>query len=197
MTCLNVPALMRAIRTGVLDRIAVPPAPLDILAQQMVAAAATQNGKKTSCSISADGRSLSGLTRSEFDQVLRMLADGIATNRGRGLAYLFTIGSIAVLKVDVGRGLRRSRRRAIPDTANYAVVAEPEARSWDQSMKTLQWRVWPGTSCCWVIRHGGSRRGDGQGAVEDAHGAPPNIPFWRGEARRGRRNCQLRCSSSV
>ena len=35
-------ALIRAIWTGVLDRIAVPPAPLDILAQQLVAEAATQ-----------------------------------------------------------------------------------------------------------------------------------------------------------
>ncbi|MCE9536159.1 MAG: DEAD/DEAH box helicase, partial [Nitrospirae bacterium] len=81
-------ALMRAIRTGVLDRIAVPPAPLDILAQQIVAAAATQTWEEDDlfdlCRRADPYRSLA---RSDFDQVLRMLADGIATNRGRGLAY--------------------------------------------------------------------------------------------------------------
>ncbi len=84
-------ALMRAIRTGVLDCIAVPPAPLDILAQQLVAAAATQTWQEDDLfDLCRRADPYRALARSEFDQVLRMLADGIATNRGRGLAYLFS-----------------------------------------------------------------------------------------------------------
>src|SRR5262249_24731602 len=121
-------ALVRAIRAGVLDRIAVPQAPLDILAQQLVAAAATQTWHEDDlfdlCRRADPYRSL---TRGEFDQVLRILADGIATNRGRGLAHLFH--DRINHRVKGRRGARLAAITsggAIPDTANYAVVAEPE-----------------------------------------------------------------------
>jgi ATP-dependent Lhr-like helicase len=121
-------ALMRAIRTGVLDRITVPPAPLDILAQQLVAAAATQTWQEDDlfdlCRRADPYRTLA---RSEFDQVLRMLADGIATNRGRGLAYLHHDRINRRIKGRRGARLAAiTSGGAIPDTANYAVVAEPE-----------------------------------------------------------------------
>ena len=83
-------ALMRAIRAGFLDRIAVPLAPLDILAQQLVAAAATQTWQEDDLfDLCRRADPYRALAREEFDHVLRMLADGIATNRGRGLAHLF------------------------------------------------------------------------------------------------------------
>ena len=97
-------ALMRAIRTGVLDRIAVPPAPLDILAQQMVAAAATSRpGRKTSCSIFADGPipiepwHVRSLIRSCgcWRKGLRPIAGGV-------WRISSTIESIAVLKAERG-----------------------------------------------------------------------------------------------
>ena len=151
--------LIRAIRTGVLDRIAVPPAPLDILAQQLVAAAATQTWQEDDlfdlCRRADPYRTLA---RSGFDQVLRMLADGIATNRGRGLAYLHHDRINHRIKGRRGARLAAiTSGGAIPDTANYAVVAEPEGTVVDRLMKTLQWRVWPATSCCWATCPGGSK----------------------------------------
>ena len=178
-------ALMRAIRTGVLDRIAVPPAPLDILAQQLVAAAATQTWQEDElfdlCRRADPYRTLA---RSEFDQVLRMLADGIATNRGRGLAYLFHDRINRRIKGRRGARLAAiTSGGAIPDTANYAVIAEPEGTvvgsvDEDFAVESLAGDIMLLGNTSWRIK--GVEMGKVR--VEDAHGAPPNIPFWRGEA---------------
>ena len=76
-------ALIRAMRSGTLDRISVPPAPMDILAQHIVAAAATQAWTEAELyALIRRAYPYRQLQRSEFDVVVRMLADGIATNRG-------------------------------------------------------------------------------------------------------------------
>lgn len=178
-------ALMRAIRTGVLDRIAVPRAPLDILAQQIVAAAATQTWQEDElfdlCRRADPYRTLA---RSEFDQVLRMLADGIATNRGRGLAYLFHDRINHRIKGRRGARLAAiTSGGAIPDTANYAVVSEPEGTvvgsvDEDFAVESLAGDIMLLGNTSWRIK--GVEMGKVR--VENAHGAPPNIPFWRGEA---------------
>ncbi|MEK7237317.1 MAG: DEAD/DEAH box helicase [Nitrospirota bacterium] len=178
-------ALMRAIRTGVLDRIAVPPAPLDILAQQLVAAAATQTWQEDDLfDLCRRADPYRALARSEFDQVLRMLADGIATNRGRGLAYLFHDRINRRIKGRRGARLAAiTSGGAIPDTANYAVVAEPEGTvvgsvDEDFAVESLAGDIMLLGNTSWRIK--GIEMGKVR--VEDAHGAPPNIPFWRGEA---------------
>ncbi len=178
-------ALMRAIRTGVLDRIAVPPAPLDILAQQMVAAAATQTWQEDELfDLCRRADPYRALARSEFDQVLRMLADGIATNRGRGLAYLHHDRINHRIKGRRGARLAAiTSGGAIPDTANYAVVAEPEGTvvgsvDEDFAVESLAGDIMLLGNTSWRIK--GVEMGKVR--VEDAHGAPPNIPFWRGEA---------------
>jgi len=178
-------ALMRAIRTGVLDRIAVPPAPLDILAQQLVAAAATQTWQEDELfDLCRRADPYRALARSEFDQVLRMLADGIATNRGRGLAYLFHDRINHRIKGRRGARLAAiTSGGAIPDTANYAVVAEPEGTvvgsvDEDFAVESLAGDIMLLGNTSWRIK--GVEKGKVR--VEDAHGAPPNIPFWRGEA---------------
>ncbi|NWF72751.1 MAG: DEAD/DEAH box helicase [Nitrospirae bacterium] len=178
-------ALVRAIRTGVLDRIAVPLAPLDILAQQLVAAAATQTWQEDDlfnlCRRADPYRSLA---RSEFDQVLRMLADGIATNRGRGLAHLFHDRINRRIKGRRGARLAAiTSGGAIPDTANYAVVAEPDGTvvgsvDEDFAVESLAGDIMLLGNTSWRIK--GVEMGKVR--VEDAHGAAPNIPFWRGEA---------------
>ncbi|MGH7181601.1 MAG: DEAD/DEAH box helicase [Nitrospiraceae bacterium] len=178
-------ALMRAIRTGVLDHIAVPTAPLDILAQQLVAAASTQTWQEDDlfdlCRRADPYRSLS---RVEFDQVLRMLADGIATSRGRGLVYLFHDRINRRIKGRRGARLAAiTSSGAIPDTANYAVVAEPEGTvvgsvDEDFAVESLAGDIMLLGNTSWRIK--GVEMGKVR--VEDARGAPPNIPFWRGEA---------------
>ena len=178
-------ALIRAIRTGVLDRIAVPPAPLDILAQQMVAAAATQTWQEDDLfNLCRRADPYRTLTRLEFDQVLRMLADGIATNRGRGLAYLHHDRINHRIKGRRGARLAAiTSGGAIPDTANYAVVAEPDGTvvgsvDEDFAVESLAGDIMLLGNTSWRIK--GVEMGKVR--VEDAHGAPPNIPFWRGEA---------------
>src|SRR5690242_9033137 len=82
-------ALIRAIKAGVFDHISVPPAPLDILAQQIVAAAATQMWTEPDLyALVRRAYPYRELERMEFDRIVQMLAEGISTNRGRGLAYL-------------------------------------------------------------------------------------------------------------
>jgi ATP-dependent Lhr-like helicase len=178
-------ALMRAIRTGVLDRIAVPPAPLDILAQQLVAAAATQTWQEDELfDLCRRADPYRALARSGFDQVLRMLADGIATNRGRGLALLHHDRINRRIKGRRGARLAAiTSGGAIPDTANYAVVAEPEGTvvgsvDEDFAVESLAGDIMLLGNTSWRIK--GVEMGKVR--VEDAHGASPNIPFWRGEA---------------
>jgi ATP-dependent Lhr-like helicase len=173
-------ALMRAIRTGALDRIAVPPAPLDILAQQLVAAAATQTWEEDDLfNLCRRADSYRALARSDFDQVLRMLTDGIATNRGRGMAYLFHDRINRRIKGRRGARLAAiTSGGAIPDTANYAVVAEPEGTvvgsvDEDFAVESLAGDIMLLGNTSWRIK--GIEMGKVR--VEDAQGAPPNIPF--------------------
>jgi ATP-dependent Lhr-like helicase len=178
-------ALIRAIRAGALDRIEVPPAPLDILAQQIVAAAATQPwGEDELFALVRRAFPYQALERKTFEAVLKMLADGIATHRGRGQAY--------VHHDRINRSLRGRRGArlaaitsggAIPDTANYVVVAEPDGTvvgsvDEDFAVESLAGDIMLLGNTSWRIK--GVEMGKVR--VEDAHGAPPNIPFWRGEA---------------
>ncbi|MDX2250991.1 MAG: DEAD/DEAH box helicase, partial [Nitrospira sp.] len=178
-------ALVRAIRGGILDQIEVPVAPLDILSQQIVAAAASQTWHEddlfTLCRRAYPYRDLA---RGAFDAVVRMLADGIATSRGRGQAYLFHDRINRRLKGRRGARLAAiTSGGAIPDTANYAVVAEPDGTivgsvDEDFAVESLAGDIMLLGNTSWRIK--GIEAGKVR--VEDAQGAPPNIPFWRGEA---------------
>ena len=178
-------ALVRAIRAGLLDRIEVPVAPLDILAQQIVAAAASQSWNEDELfSLCRRAYAYRNLARSEFDAVVRMLADGIATHRGRGQAYLFHDRINHRLKGRRGSRLAAiTSGGAIPDTANYAVVAEPGGTvvgsvDEDFAVESLAGDIMLLGNTSWRIKGVEA----GKVRVEDAQGAPPNIPFWRGEA---------------
>lgn len=178
-------ALVRAIRQGVLDHIEIPPAPLDILSQQIVAAAASQTWTEDELfALCRRAYSYRDLPRAEFDDVLHMLADGIATQRGRGLAYLFHDRINRRIKGRRGARLAAiTSGGAIPDTANYAVVAEPDGTvvgsvDEDFAVESLAGDIMLLGNTSWRIK--GIEAGKVR--VEDAQGAPPNIPFWRGEA---------------
>src|SRR5207245_7728539 len=72
---------------------------------------------------------------------------------------------------------------AIPETANYAVIAQPEEKvvgtlDEDFAVESLAGDVFLLGTNSWRIK----RVEPGRVRVEDAHGAPPSIPFWRGEA---------------
>ncbi len=178
-------ALIRAIKNGTLDRIEVPPAPLDILAQQIVAAAATQMWTEEGLfALVRRAGPYRELERATFDGVVRMLAEGTATKRGRGLAYVYHDRINHRLKGRRGARLAAmTSGGAIPDTANYAVVAEPDGTvvgSVDEgfAVESLAGDIMLLGNTSWRIKGVEA----GKVRVEDAQGAPPNIPFWRGEA---------------
>lgn len=178
-------ALIRAMKVGELDLITVPSAPLDILAQQIVAAAATQTWDEQELfALVRRASPYRELEPASFDAIIRMLSDGIATNRGRGLAYLYRDRINHRLKGRRGARLAAiTSGGAIPDTANYAVVAEPDGTvvgsvDEDFAVESLAGDIMLLGNTSWRIK--GVEMGKVR--VEDAHGAPPNIPFWRGEA---------------
>ena len=121
-------ALVRAIRHGDLDRIVIPEAPLDILAQQIVAACAAEDWQEDDLfALVRRAYPYRNLARSEFDEIVEMLSEGIAARRGRYGAYLHRDQVNNRL-----RGRRGSRLAAItsggaiPDNSLYTVIAEPE-----------------------------------------------------------------------
>jgi len=178
-------ALVRAIRRGELDRLEVPRNALDILAQQMVASCAAEEfGEDELFDLVRRAWPYRTLSRADFDAVLGMLSDGIASSRGRAGAWLHR--DAVNRRVRGRRGARLvaiTSGGAIPDTAQYMVVAEPEGKTVgsvdeDFAVESLAGDVFLLGTTSWRIR----RVEAGRVRVEDAHGAAPNIPFWRGEA---------------
>jgi ATP-dependent Lhr-like helicase len=178
-------ALVRAIRSGQLDRLEIPKAPLDILAQQIVAECAARDWDEEELyALIRSTYPYRDLDRQHFEAIVSMLSDGIATQRGRSGAFLHR---------DQVNGRLRGRRGArlaaitsggaIPDTANYSVVAEPDGKvvgtvDEDFAVESLSGDVFLLGTSSWKIK----RVEPGRVRVEDARGAPPSVPFWNGEA---------------
>ncbi|WHZ22755.1 MAG: DEAD/H associated domain protein [Nitrospira sp.] len=178
-------ALIRAIRAGLLDHIDVPAAPLDVLSQQIVAAAATQGWQEEELyALCRRAMPYRDLTRPAFDAVVRMLAEGFVTSRGRGRAFLHHDRINRHIRGRRGARLAAiTSGGAIPDTANYAVIAEPGGTvvgsvDEDFAVESLAGDIILLGNTSWRIRGVET----GKMRVEDAQGAPPTIPFWRGEA---------------
>ena len=178
-------ALVRAIHHGELDRIELPRNSLDILAQQIVAACACEDfGEDELFALMRRAWSYRTLERAAFDQVIEMLSEGIATARGRAGAYLHRDAVNRVVRGRRGARLTAiTSGGAIPDTAQYLVVAEPEGVTVgtvdeDFAVESMAGDVFLLGTTSWRIR----RVEQGRLRVEDAHGAAPGIPFWRGEA---------------
>jgi ATP-dependent helicase Lhr and Lhr-like helicase len=178
-------ALVHAMREGDLDRIAIPDAPLDVLAQQIVAMCACEDWIEDELfALVRSAYPYRELERNAFDSIVEMLSEGITARRGRYGAYLLRDRVNGRL-----HGRRGSRLvaitsgGAIPDSSLYAVVAEPEGTpvgtvDEDFAVESLGGDIMLLGNSSWRIR----RVAAGRVLVEDAHGAAPTIPFWRGEA---------------
>ena len=178
-------ALVRAVGSGELDQIRVPEAPLDILAQQIVASVACEEWKEEELfQLFRRSAPYAELSRRQFDAVVTMLAEGISTHHGRRGAYLHRDRVNGVLRARRGARLASvTSGGAIPDNANYLVKADPEdllvgTVDEDFAVESLRGDIFLLGNTSWRIR----KVETGTVRVEDAHGAPPNIPFWRGEA---------------
>lgn len=179
-------ALVRAIHLGDLDRLIIPDAPLDVLAQQIVAACAAEEWNEDELfAVLMRAYPYRQLARQDFDDLLAMLSDGIAAQRGRFGAYLYRDRVNKRLKARRGsRMIAIMNGGAIPETALYTVVAEPEGMvvgtlHEDFAVESLKGDIVLLGNTSWRIRRIESA---GRILVEDAHGAPPSIPFWLGEA---------------
>ena len=177
-------ALVRSLRGGEMDALCIPVAPLDILAQQMVAACATREWAADELyALVKTAYPYRDLPRSDFDEVVSLLADGVTMSRGRSGTYLHYDRVNGVLRAR--RGARMAAITcggAIPDTANFKVVAEPDGHTVgtldeDFAVESLAGDIFLLGTNSWRIR----RVETGVVRVEDAHGAPPTIPFWNGE----------------
>ena len=178
-------ALVGAIRQGRLDRLEVPDWPVDVLAQQLVAACACESWRGDDLfDLVRRAAPYAALPRSAFDAVVDMLADGITTTRGRRGAYLHHDRVHGTLRGR--RGVRLAAITgggAIPDNANYLVVAEPDQTTVgtvdeDFAVESMSGDIFLLGTTSWRIR----RVESGRLRVEDTHGAAPSLPFWRGEA---------------
>jgi ATP-dependent Lhr-like helicase len=182
---LQAAAALRAVRQGELDRIVIPEQPLDILAQQIVATVATGDiGEEELLQLVRRAYPFRNLPRAVFDQVIEMLSEGIATNRGRRSAHLHRDQVHGILRARRGARLAAiTSGGAIPDLANYDVVEEPAGTFVGQlhedfAVESLAGDVFLLGNHSWRIR----RVEQGRVRVEDAEGAAPTMPFWLGEA---------------
>jgi ATP-dependent helicase Lhr and Lhr-like helicase len=179
-------ALVRAMRSGVLDRLEIPSKPIDVLMQQIVAACAAEPWEEQALfELFRRAQPYQDLRWEEFEEALCLLADGIESSRGRFGAYILR---------DRVHGHIQGRRGArlvavtnggtIPDTPLFPVIMQPEGIQ----IATLDEHFAVDSSPGDVILLGNTSwriqkiESAGRVLVEDAHGQPPNLPFWTGEA---------------
>ncbi|MES9975066.1 MAG: DEAD/DEAH box helicase, partial [Candidatus Thiodiazotropha sp.] len=178
-------AMLDAIRRGELDRIPVPEHPLDVLAQQIVAeVSAREWDERALYRAFRCARPYNNLTEQIFLDVVKMLADGFHTRRGRRGDYIHR---------DAVNGMLRPRRSArltaitnggaIPDQFDYDVILQPEGLFVGSLNEDFAFESMPGD----IFQLGNFsyrmlKIEQGRVFVEDARGQPPTIPFWFGEA---------------
>ncbi|MGH8273487.1 MAG: DEAD/DEAH box helicase [Gammaproteobacteria bacterium] len=178
-------ALLGAARREELDAIAIPAGPRDVLAQQIVAEIADgERSEEGLFEMLTRAWPYRGLARDEFGAIVKMLAEGYTSRRGRRGALIHR---------DVVNGVLRPARAArmtalmnggvIPDQFDYEVVLQPgEFRvgtlNEDFAFESIAGDIFQlGNTSYRILRVAG-----GKVHVEDARGQPPNIPFWFGEA---------------
>lgn len=178
-------ALQDSVRRGELDRLHIPAKPLDVLAQQIVADVACREWHEDELyETLRRAHPYRALARTEFDAVVRMLADGFSTRRGRRSAYLHRDAVNQRLRARRGTRLTAvTCGGAIPDTADYRVILEPAeifigTLNEDFAIESMPGDIFQLGNASYRIL----KIESGRVRVADAQGAPPSIPFWFGEA---------------
>jgi ATP-dependent Lhr-like helicase len=178
-------ALLEAINRDELDLLRVPTGHLDVLAQQVIAETACRDWTEDDlhrCVTKA--WPYRELSRADFDRVMEMLADGFSTRRGRRSRWVQRDAVHGIARGRPGAKLAAvTNAGAIPDLFDYDVVLEPDGHfvgtvNEDFAFESLPGDVFQLGNASYRVR----RVEQGRLRVEDAHGQPPNIPFWLGEA---------------
>jgi ATP-dependent Lhr-like helicase len=178
-------ALLRSVRRGELDRLLIPEKPLDVLAQQIVATTSAEDWDENELlELVRNAWPYRNLSREEFDSVVKMLAEGFSTKRGRRSALIHHDAVNHRLRGRRGARLTAlTSGGAIPDNADYRVILEPSETfvgtvNEDFAVESLAGDIFQLGNASWRIL----RINSGVVRVEDAKGQPPGIPFWLGEA---------------
>ena len=178
-------ALLDAVNGGELDELKIYPNPLDVLAQQVVAEVSA--GERSLDEIYGEFTNATPyefLKREEFDQVVKMLADGFSTRRGRRSAYLHYDAVNQIIKPRKGARLTAiTNGGTIPDQFDYDVILQPEGLKIGTLHEDFSFESLPGD----IFQLGNTsyqilKVELGKVFVRDAAGQPPNIPFWLGES---------------
>ena len=178
-------ALCRAIKNRNLDVLRIPDWPLDVMAQQMVAACSVEEWEEDALfDLVRRAYPYQQLPREKFDAVVEMLWRGFAPREGRNRALLHRDGINHRLKGQRGAGITAlTSGGAIPENADYDVIADPEGTfvgtvNEDFAIESMAGDVFLLGNTPWKIR----RIESGKVRVQDAQGQAPTIPFWLGEA---------------
>jgi ATP-dependent Lhr-like helicase len=179
-------ALVQAMRSGALDQLELPSEPLDVLMQQIIAACSAEPWQEEALyALVRRAYIYRDLTRETFEEILCLMSEGIAGSRGTWGAYLLRDRVHGVLHARRGARLAAlSNGGTIPDTAIFQVIVQPE----NLQIATLDEHFAVDSSPGDIILLGNTSwrivkvESAGRVLVEDAHGEPPNVPFWTGEA---------------
>ncbi len=178
-------ALLRAVQQGLLDTVTIPKAPLDVLTQQLVAEISAREWDSTALfALVRTAWPYRELGRETFDQVIDMLAAGYATRRGRRAAYIHHDAINGRLRARPGARLTALQNGgAIPDQFDYEVILQPQGFRLGTLNEDFAFESIPGD----IFQLGNSsyrilKIEQGRVLVDDAHGQPPTIPFWLGDA---------------
>jgi len=178
-------ALLDCVRRGELDALRIPPAPLDVLAQQIVAeVAATEWDEDALYDWMRRAWPYARLERAKFDELVKMLADGFSDRRGPRAGWLHRDAVNRRLRGRQGaRMVATMSGGTIPDTGDYSVVLEPASTfigtvNEDFAIESMAGDIFQLGNASYRIL----RVEPGRVRVEDAQGMPPSIPFWLGEA---------------
>ncbi|WBL59065.1 DEAD/DEAH box helicase [Stutzerimonas stutzeri] len=178
-------ALLDAVRRGELDTLRIPPAPLDVLAQQIVAEVSSREWQEDALlALLRRAMPYAVLDDDTYQALLRMLAEGYTTRHGARGAYLHR--DLATRSLRGRRGGRLTALTSggtIADNSDYAVLLEPQGLNIgtvneDFAVESLAGDVFQlGNTSYRILKIEAGRV-----RVEDAQGMPPSIPFWLGEA---------------
>jgi ATP-dependent Lhr-like helicase len=178
-------ALLDSVRRGELDALRVPPAPLDVLAQQVIAEVACREWDEDALfALVTRAWPYRHLAREQYAAVVRMVSEGFTTRQGPRAGYVHRDAVHRRLRERQGARLTAlTSGGTIPETGDYTVVLEPQADkigtvNEDFAIESIAGDVFQLGNTSYRIL----RVEPGRVRVEDAQGAAPNIPFWLGEA---------------
>jgi ATP-dependent Lhr-like helicase len=178
-------ALLVAVHAGHLDAVEPPVAPLDILAQQIVAETAAAGWTTSELyELVRRAHHYRDLSRESFDEVVELVSKGVMTGRGPRAAYVHHDAINGELRGRKGARLAAlTSGGAIPELGDFRVVLEPDETfigtvNEDWATESMAGDIFLLGTHAWQIRQITA----GQVRVVDAGGKPPTIPFWLGEA---------------